>query len=47
MKEFGSFDYTKEKLFEMEQQISKEIDRLGGNSHLTAILQQLSIDNLV
>lgn len=47
MTEFGSFAYTKDRLYEMEREITKEIDRLGGNGHLMAMLDQLSVARLV
>lgn len=47
MKEFGSFSYTKEKLGRMETEIRNEVARLGGNSLLSSIMDQLSVHSLL
>ncbi|XP_060570729.1 geranylgeranyl pyrophosphate synthase-like isoform X2 [Ruditapes philippinarum] len=37
----GSFDYTKEKLIQLEQKIYEQIDECGGNQHLKGLIDEL------
>ncbi|OMJ15262.1 Geranylgeranyl pyrophosphate synthase [Smittium culicis] len=41
----GSFIYTEQYLANLESEIRKEIDNLGGNQNLSLIVDYLSINN--
>ena len=41
--ETRSFDYTREVMVTLERQVHEEIDRLGGNRGLEAILKMLYV----
>jgi len=41
LEKFGSFEYTRSVLKELDQSARDEIERLGGNPLLTAVLDEL------
>lgn len=41
MEKFGSFAYTRKVLSELDQEAREEVEKLGGNPHLIAILDEL------
>lgn len=38
---FGSFEYTRKVLSDLNEQAREEIERLGGNPHLVSVLDEL------
>ncbi|CAG0902434.1 unnamed protein product [Cyprideis torosa] len=43
LEQFGSFAYTRKKLAELDKLASQEVERLGGNAYLTALLGELKL----
>lgn len=41
LEEYGSFEYTRDVLIELDTKAREEIDRLGGNPFLTEIINEL------
>ncbi len=41
IRQAGSFEYTKSVLEELDAKVRREIDRLGGNSRLVAVMDEL------
>ena len=38
---FGSFEYTRKILTDLDRQAREEVERLGGNPHLVVVLNEL------
>lgn len=41
LEQFGSFDYTRQTLIDLENQLLSEIEKLGGNQYLTSVVKEL------
>lgn len=42
LEKFGSFEHTRHKLKELEQQIREEVEKLGGNPHMDEFINSLA-----
>lgn len=41
LEKFGSFEYTRDTLVQLDRDARDEVERLGGNPHMEAILDEL------
>lgn len=41
LEKYGSFEYTRDTLIQLDRDARDEVERLGGNPHMEAILDEL------